>query len=289
MGTKRKKRKKWKILGAIILSGLICAVGLLGYGFWEYHQIQIVKLPLDAPQALDGIKIVYAADFQYDVPSYSSQTVQERYQKSVDLILAQEPDLILLGGDYVTVQANWEMAVPAFSQLQAPLGVYGIFGNHDSRVMEDYRTNLPNITFLWNQQTTLEWNGTPFQIGAVADYYSKQYSLENMDFSTDCFRILLAHNPDYFETLTSEEHSYFDLALSGHLHGGQIAIGSIDGTLLVSESGSKYRHGDYVYDGNRIYVTSGLGGRVWKLPIRIGGKPEIVVFENETNSLDTAN
>ena len=89
------------------------------------------------------------------------------------------------------------------------------------------------------------------------------------------YRILLAHNPDYFSAYAQWGA---DLTLSGHLHGGMVRLPKIGG--LISPNWTlfpKYDHGLYTIEEKKMIVSAGLGSHTIKL--RINNPPELVVLD----------
>lgn len=249
------------------------------YMRWEYQNIKVTYLPLNH----EGIKIVYAADFQYDMKSGRPESLREKtFQKAIDMIMEQGADVILLGGDYTTYSSNWEAAVPFLQQLDAPMGVFAVFGNHDSRVRSKLVQALPNIRFLENESAEIATESGTIVIYGAADLWTGTLQMPPDEVPEGSCNILLTHNPDYFERLIRYGESPFDLTLAGHLHAGQATVFGIVGIPFVLDTvtdyGEKYRYGEKKYDGNRIYITSGLGGSVFGQPLRFGARPEIVVI-----------
>ena len=117
------------------------AAGLLGtsqYGVWiepDWLQLKRVQIPLKRlPSALDGFRIIYLSDFHL-----YPHTRIEFIQEAVDLANSLEPDLVALGGDFVTARRSSipgpvdEIAelAPVLAQLNARYGVFAVLGNHD--------------------------------------------------------------------------------------------------------------------------------------------------------------
>jgi predicted MPP superfamily phosphohydrolase len=85
--------------------------------------------------------------------------------------------------------------------------------------------------------------------------------------------VLLAHDPDVFPYVPDR----VALTLSGHTHGGQIAIPVLRRAVIPSRYGERYARGHVIEDGRHLYVTSGLGTS--GLPLRLLAPPEVVVLE----------
>ena len=122
------------ILGALALVG--------GKGFLNSRRPRLVKMSVNLkrlPSVFDGLKVGQITDIHAGplVPG-------ELINKGVDLLLAEKPDVIVLTGDFVSgatkflwttygcfKQSHFDSCMNALGRLQAPLGVYGVLGNHD--------------------------------------------------------------------------------------------------------------------------------------------------------------
>lgn len=280
---KKQNRKLGKRLVFAAASLAVTGSLLLGYMHLEYKNIKVTHLALGAQdERLQGLKIVYAVDFQYDMQN--GRVEGATFQKAVENINAQQPDLVLLGGDYVSFSSNRQSVVPYLAQLQAPLGVYGVFGNHDAYSRDFLKKHLSNIRFLENETVSIPYNGTSLAITGVEDFWTgTPYCTEGL-VEEGQYGILLTHNPDFFEMMNPLIKSRYALTLAGHIHAGQITFFGIFGVPFVLQAvtdyGEKYRYGEKYYEGNRIYISSGLGGGVENFAVRFGATPEIVVLES---------
>src|SRR5207237_7075990 len=112
--------------------GVGVATGAIGHGsVYERHHLELTRasFPISGlPEALRRLRIGLITDI------HRSQTVShDRVTAAVNMLMAERPDLIILGGDYVTwgdrhyVQA----AADSLAALSAPFGIIAILGNHD--------------------------------------------------------------------------------------------------------------------------------------------------------------
>ena len=112
--------------------GLGAVAGAASHGFmYERHHLELTRasFPIAGlPEALRGLRVGFLSDI------HRSQTVShEAVAVAVQMVMAERPDLIVLGGDYVT----WKdarfigPAADALAPLRAPLGVIAVLGNHD--------------------------------------------------------------------------------------------------------------------------------------------------------------
>jgi predicted MPP superfamily phosphohydrolase len=252
----------------------------------------------DLPIHLQGIKIVQLSDFHYDGIHLS-----EKILTSVIENINQEiPDLILLTGDYITddPQPIWQLIV-RLQQMKSRLGTYAILGNHDlfhpsaKNTVTEALESI-NIRVLWNQIATPL--GDNFPIIGLADYWSKAFNPDGLLSQIDpkLPRLVLSHNPDTAVILSQWR---VDLQLSGHTHGGQLAIpclGSIPTLLSYMRPyvpsniqnripfwrtcsrvfhNWQWSHGLHSVGNNLLYVNRGLGSY---FPGRLFCPPELTVI-----------
>jgi predicted MPP superfamily phosphohydrolase len=92
--------------------------------------------------------------------------------------------------------------------------------------------------------------------------------------------ILLAHEPDYADNFC--QYKRFDLQLSGHSHGGQVALPLI-GPLALPGAGQKYPRGQYQVEDMKLYTNRGLGTSGARgFHVRFNCRPEITLFTLRT-------
>lgn len=238
----------------------------------ERHSIRLARLPSE----LDGITIAHLSDFHHD-----SQSSAELIRHAVRTTNELKPDLIALTGDYVTVSAFGGHASAAhhakpcaqiLSDLRAPLGVFGVLGNHDQDARTIARTlEVYGIAILRNYHLYVERAGARLWIAGIDDVLEGGANLDQALRgipAEDC-TILLAHEPDYADVAA---HYRVDLQLSGHSHGGQVTL-PILGPPYLPPLARKYPRGLRQVGPLALYTTRGLGTTF--LPIRFDSPPEI--------------
>ncbi len=205
----------------------------------------------------------------------------ERLRRTVEKSNDAKPDLILLGGDYVAKWKPHQGAAPEdiaaeFARLEAPLGVYAVLGNHDhwhgsERFIKAFEAiGLP---LLENKTVKLELKGKAFTLTGVPDLWTQGEADWDKILPKGAEpRIVLAHSPDSFATLTEP----IALGLSGHTHGGQVNIPLIGPPVVPSRYGQRYAYGIVREGRSTIYVTSGIGTSIF--PVRFRRPPEIMVI-----------
>ena len=162
-------------------------------------------------------------------------------------------------------------------RLKAKYGVYAVLGNHDHWVDAPLITDLfraEGITVLINEGMRFEKDGQAFWLAGVDDTMVglEDISLALAGARENEMKLLLAHNPIL---LRRAARAHVDLVLSGHTHGGQVAIRGERST--VKGARKRLLKGLGKLGNTQMYVNRGLGTVV--LPIRYGCPPEISLLE----------
>ena len=246
------------------------------------------------PKAFDGFKIVQISDIHSG--SFWNKTA---VKGGVEMILKENPDLIVFTGDLVNNQTDEvKNYVDVFNKLKAPFGVKSITGNHDygdyrswdtieekSQNFADLITAHKEMGFdlLLNENRAIEVNGEKIGLIGIENWgkgrFSKYGKLNAAykgveDIQT---KILLSHDPSHWDEQVRTSYPDIDLALAGHTHGFQFG---------VEIGGFKWSPSQYVYkqwaglyeEGNqKLYVNRGFGYIGY--PGRVGIPPEITVLE----------
>lgn len=271
-----------KIIKTAIFSGLL-ALGLYCYALAEPYWIQVKETVItdsDIPVSFSGLRMVFITDIHHS-PSFS----RERVRRVVEKVNRLEPDLILLGGDYA--EGGEDYLRDCFAELgllKAPLGVYGVLGNHDYFPDPELSWSLMKehgITGLDNKGSWIYLNGDRIRLGGVGDLWSDAQILDNVTegVAKNDYVILLSHNPDYLERMSTDK---VDLVLSGHTHGGQVTFFGLWAPVHPSSYGQKYISGLIETPRAKILVSRGIGvldGRPW----RFFARPQINVIRLENS------
>jgi predicted MPP superfamily phosphohydrolase len=253
----------------ITFSALALVVLILILGRYNFANIKIEKLDVNINKKakIETLKIVAASDLHL---GYSIN--KKHLKRIVDLINSRKPDIVLLVGDIADnhsqplIKQNMK---EEFLQLQAPLGVYGVIGNHECYGdMENTVDYLKSSGIIMLQDSLVLLDNDIYIAGrndrTIKNRKKLDKLLENIDREKPV--ILLDHQP--FNLAQAQENG-IDLQLSGHTHGGQIFP-----FTLITKSLYEKQHGYLKKDGTHYYITSGAGG--WGPKLRIGSQSEIV-------------
>lgn len=223
------------------------------------------------PAAFDGLTVAFLTDLHC-----SAMTPPNFLEAVVDATLALKPDVILLGGDYISDGDEYVAEITRIlARLEAPLGVYGVLGNHD------FYTDTPlmsaalkraRIVELYNSGTWLKRGENRLRVAGVGDFWEDDQDLTAAlgDAGEQDTVILLSHNPDYAMEITDPR---VDLVLSGHTHGGQINLPRYGTVFSNSRYAKRLVRGFVNLNTFQLYVSRGIGTVM--LPLRLNCPPEI--------------
>lgn len=296
--------------------GVVGGLGLAGAaGFMsmtdDSGNLGLTSIKLEIPRLakhFSGLRIGLITDIHLGI-----YMPMEWLQKAIRLLADNEPDLVLLGGDYIWFEssllqeiiggirnkrylkpASADLADWIYSDLAAqlkilkpPLGVYSVLGNHD-------RWRFPSICLreldrvgcnpLVNKASRIEFRSGQINLYGVDDYWTGRPILPPKDFfgqDEKDFNLLLLHNPDYLSFALANMRAQpsvpvFDLALAGHTHGGQIKL-PIIGAPGYHVRDLRFKEGLFQTQDWAVFTSRGLG--VVEIPWRINCPPEVVVLE----------
>lgn len=278
------RRPRWAGIGALV------AVLPATVGFYATHVepnrlvVDRVDLPVAADRAGDDpLTIAVLSDLQTDhVGSFQ--------RRAVDRLMAAEPDVILVPGDLfhapdATFDEWLTQLRDLLAGLRAPGGVFVVQGDVDgsNRVHEAFAGN-PDARVLDDEVVTVEVGDRTLRVGGtMLDYASPAAGAvrRQLEAGPDdgSIRILLSHRPDTVFGLSPS--SPVDVTVAGHTHGGQVVLPGFGPLLtLTGVPRAVAAGGLHAVDGNRIYVSPGVGLERRQAPqIRFNDPPTIGVLE----------
>ncbi len=260
-------------------------VGFSAYGIWSAERLpSITRRTLvfpDLPPALNGLRIAHLSDVHAGI-----HMSEEKMQEIVKQTNALGADLIVQTGDMIDISQSYiPDYVRAFRDLQAPLGVVTVLGNHDRYTGQDAvirGVKDAGQMFVKNGVHVIERGAAAIALVGIDDPHAWRAddpqdddidaALRITPSAKDAFRILLAHRPGAFDGAAPRG---IPLTLAGHIHGGQFylpVIGWSPGRLIT-----KYVMGHFTQGTSQLYVSRGIG--VVGVPLRVFVPPEIALFE----------
>jgi predicted MPP superfamily phosphohydrolase len=270
--------------GIFMLTGMAASAGGLGYiAQVEPAWLDITRVSLKLPRlgsAFAGLRIVQISDIHY-----GHWMTVERFQKVIECILEQHPDVIAITGDFLHGY-RWEAVHPrllaelaeAFRPLAKACLTVGVLGNHDHWTdASAVRAMLEEVGIvdLSNTTHTLRRGGDLLHLAGVDDVWEEHDRLEDVlaQLPEDGAAILLAHEPDFADE--SAAAGRFDLQISGHSHGGQVVLPFI-GPPVTPYLAHKYPNGLYRVGEMLLYTNRGVG--MGDVLVRFNCRPEVTVF-----------
>lgn len=259
------------LLKACAAAGAAGVGGSGAYGFFlERHALALtrVSVPVSGlPAALAGFRIGLLTDVHR-----SRWVSADDVRRGVAALMAARPDLIVLGGDYVTWgdRTYVNPSAEALSTLSAPHGVFAILGNHDDDHDMPAALATRGIEVLRDARTDLRVNDAMLSLLGVRYWTKRRADIEYLARGARGTQILLAHDPRRFQEAAALG---IPLVLSGHTHGGQVvlpALGAIAAQKFPVVSGLALR------GRTSLFVSRGLG--TVYVPVRVNCPPEVAVL-----------
>jgi uncharacterized protein len=260
-------------LEALMLRGRFAAgchrLGLQGRFGVVRHDVELKRGP-SLPRPLT---LAFASDFHAGPSTHHGV-----FEELLAALSQIRPDVLLLGGDFVSGHASHARAFAAGLAAQdPPLGKFAVLGNHDLWTEEVELGRLlrgAGIELLVNAGRRLPPPFESVSICGIDDPWTGTVDARRAFAGADGVRIFLTHSPDGLVLLDGEG---FHLAFAGHTHGGQVALPG--GTPLILPKGPlcrPYAYGRFeIEDQGPLIVSRGIGCST--LPIRLNADPELVI------------
>jgi predicted MPP superfamily phosphohydrolase len=258
-------------LKGLLGGGVGLATGTVAYGFtYARHDLQLVRasLPVSGlPSSLDGLRVGLITDLHH-----SEMVPRADIEAAVSLLMSQRPDLIVLGGDYVTWgdRSFVEPCAEALEKLHAPHGVFAVLGNHDDDRDMPVALQRRHFTVLKDAWTRIVINGEHLEIAGLRYWTRRVADLATVLRGTEPPVLLIAHDPRRLEQAANLN---VGLVLSGHTHGGQVVlpmIGAVAARKFPIVAGSARRH------NTTIFVSRGVG--TVYVPYRLNCPPDVAIL-----------
>jgi len=191
--------------------------------------------------------------------------------EAVQVLLAERPDLIVLGGDYVTWGDHRfiRAAAEALAPLSAPHGVFAVLGNHDDDRDTTAALGSHGIEVLRDARTRRIIRGEPLELAGIRFWTHRVGDIEAVVRGAQGTTVLLAHDP---RRVTEAATLGIPAVLSGHTHGGQVVlpvIGAVAAQKFPVLAGlARQRH-------TSLFVSRGIG--TVYVPVRLNCPPDVAI------------
>jgi predicted MPP superfamily phosphohydrolase len=251
--------------------------GAVSYGVaYERHHLGVTEATMPffgLPPALDGLRVALLTDVHH-----SALVPADDVTRAVELALSTQPDMIVLGGDYVTHgdRAFVEPVAELLSPLRAPNGVFAILGNHDDDREMPAALTRKGITVLKDQRTRIVIRGDALEIAGIRFWTRRPAEISKVLKGAHDPVLLLAHDP---RRLTEAAALNVPAVLSGHTHGGQVVL---PGVGAVARARFPIVQGLGRRKQSSIFVSRGIG--TVYVPVRINCPPEVALVTLQRQS-----
>jgi len=265
-------------------TALILSVMALTYGWYLNHNVWKTDYQLTTSKDMNDLRIVMFADAHIGTTFNGKD-----FAKHISAMQAENPDIVLIIGDYVddeTTKENMIEATKNLGKLKTKYGTYFVFGNHDKGyygpehrgftagdLIKELTDN--GITVLRDESVLID---NSFYIIGRRDYSEekehkgKRQSIKELtkDLNKSKYMIVLDHQPTEYD---KESEAKVDLVLSGHTHGGQL--------FPFNQVGKWIKANERIYGYEKrqetdFIVTSGISS--WAIKFKTGTKSEFVII-----------
>ena len=265
------------------------SLSLAGWANSYRFVTSVHRLPLPGLRA--PVRVVQLSDLHYGL--FIGRASVRRW---VDAALEARGDLIVVTGDFLDsslgLRGHAEL-LGELSRLRAPLGVYGVWGNHDwtslntGATRADFARQLRGVGLTLINNAGLQLRDDLYLAGVDDWWFGEQDLSAALAGYRKGATVLLAHNPDYLPHVPER----IDLTLTGHTHGGQVRLPGIGPVYrsTLNRTVQGWVRGDQIVTapaegkasvaaaGALGYVSRGLG--VTALPLRLNCPAELVVLD----------
>lgn len=282
------KKQKSKYL--IVLFIMLLLSSFFIFAWHCENSLTVTRYNVSTKKLDSSLKIAFISDLH-------SREFGDNNIDLVNLISEQDPDLIAIGGDMVTMtDDNHNVIVELLQQLVEIAPTYYALGNHErayenfekmGKDIKDTGTVLLDNDMVYFSKDSME--GEKILIGGLTDFpyydcYYPDFDNPQSDFldsfikkQKNTLSVLLAHQPEFYFWTYGLKEKNLDLVLSGHTHGGIIQLPFIGG-LYAPNQGlfPEYDKGYFSSETARMIITGGLGNSVF-VP-RLNNPPEICII-----------
>jgi len=245
---------------------LIIPFVIFGYSYWiEPVWIEVSRHAVKA-DIKDSLTIAHLSDLHI-------RSLGSRESKILEILEQEKPNAVVITGDSVAENGNYQAVGTFLKKIRVPLGVWLVNGNWEHWRPSDEDTSIyqsAGVHFLNNSAEQLV---NDVWLVGVDDELAGQPDLKSVyEIPKNAFRIGLFHSPSFFD----ESSEHFDLVLAGHTHGGQIRLPFLP-PLWLPEGSGRFVSGLYRKGNSQMYVSRGLGNSI--IDVRLLCRPELSIIK----------
>lgn len=278
-----------QFMGGLSGAGLL-GVGAVGYMRWvEPDWFEVTKTVVTTGRNHGGavVRVLHLSDL------HASDVVPlPMIAQAIELGLAENPDLVVLTGDFWTTRYG---QISNYAEVLKPLAkaapTFAVVGNHDggrwARGAGGWASFEPigellvasGVSLLWNKSVRVQVGGRVVELVGVGDHWAGDChsgeafgELDNRKEDDAALRLVLNHNPDAKDEFRGLD---WDLMLCGHTHGGQLKL-PLFGTPFAPVHDHRFVTGLNPWEGHQIFTTRGVGNLHG---LRFNCRPEVSLLD----------
>lgn len=272
--------KIFKLIFKLVLILAVIALCAFAYALLiEPHRVTTSNVSISDSEISKSLTIAVFADTHFSADGYD----MDDFNKALSAIKATDPDIIIFLGDlydnYDNYHDNTDQVISALSSLNASIGKYAVFGNHDygGGAENHYKSIMNAGGFKVLKNSTVPLTSYNINLVGIDDCligYGKPSVANNS--AASAYNIVICHEPDIVDDFSN---SPVDLMISGHTHGGQVKLPFYENRYLPS-LGKEYVGGKYNIDNSAdtsLYVNRGLG--TTHMTVRFMSVPEVTCIK----------
>lgn len=244
------------------------ALGLQGQLQISEHVFRVRRRAGAAP-----LRVAFGSDF------HAGPTLHPRLlAETMDALEGSRPDLLLLGGDFVSFHARYiDRLLDGLRRIPAALGKFAVLGNHDLLGDDEHIASAlerAGVRVLVNANARLPPPHDDVWVCGLDDWNEGSPDAASAFRGAQGTRILLMHQP---EGLLVARDERFDVAFCGHVHGGQYLKSNREPAIRhKGPLSTLYMHGGVFNVGAAnapVLVSRGVGTST--LPARRHAEPQV--------------
>ncbi|MDD3139163.1 MAG: metallophosphoesterase [Lachnospiraceae bacterium] len=248
--------KKNKVIAISMFGFVICLFLALGF----YDRLELTQYDVYCerlPEAFNGYKILQISDFH-------CQSIGDNEDELIKTIKESAPDIIVLTGDMIDGEHSIDNMIHLLKGIREIAPIYAVSGNHeedDAELRQQLREAYSSYGVHDVDDSTVVLNSGQDQI-AISGLTWDKYTLAQKDISDydvkypEKFNVLLYH---YANSLDQISQTKYDIAFSGHLHGGIVRLPFVGGILGYQDMFPKYDAGVFYENNTYMVVSRGIG------------------------------
>lgn len=237
------------IFVATLLFASCATLSPYGVGRIKRYTVESERLP----EEFNGFTFAFLSDIHYP-----SKFTRKRLAKAVRTLREEQPQMLLLGGDYVTADKYIDELFDSISTVRTRYGTFAVLGNHEYRRAEQIESAMGKygINLLSDESVEILGDSSVIYLSGVRNPFVVDENAFVLNVPDSLYSILLSHTPDYAQDVNVAA----DLVLSGHTHGGQVSILGLYAPVTNSRYGSRFLSGlNYTDSAVPVITTNGVG------------------------------